>query len=227
MYRILCVEDSEDTILLLEHALKGHQVVFARTVREALNYVEKDMFDLFLIDIELPDGTGLEFVARLPVNLKDLPILFLSGRQDFSAKVSAFSLGADDFVPKPFHAEELKLRIDARLRKKAARAGQGGTFTIGDLVCSPQEQRIARNGDNKSIELTSLEFRIFRLLTTTPNRIYQREEILNKVWSGCVAVTDRTVDVHVSNLRKKLTGSKVKIETVIGMGYRVVISNDG
>jgi DNA-binding response OmpR family regulator len=226
MFKILCVEDSEDTILLLESALEGHHTVFARTVREALTFVNNVSFDLFLVDIELPDGTGLEFVARLPANLKEKPLLFLTGRQDFAAKVSAFSLGADDYVNKPFDPRELKLRVDSKLHKKATSSNPSRPFSIGNVLCSPQEQRITIKGNGAPIELTSLEFRIFRLLTGAPSRIFPREEILNKVWSDNVAVTDRTVDVHVSNLRKKLTGSNVKIETVIGAGYRIVVSEE-
>jgi len=223
MYRILCIEDSEDTIVLLQAALDGHRLTFARSVREALKSVEDKSFDLFLVDIELPDGTGLEFVARLPAGLKDRPILFLTGRNDFASKVTAFSLGADDFVAKPFDPQELKLRVDSRLNKKTKLGALGSTFSVGDLICSPQEQRISRQGESKGIDLTSLEFRIFRLLASAPNRIFPREEILSKVWSDSVAVTDRTVDVHVSNLRRKLNGSKVKIETVINTGYRIVV----
>jgi DNA-binding response OmpR family regulator len=168
MNRILCVEDSKDTLFLLEEALAGHPLAFATTLREALNLVSRETFDLYLIDIELPDGTGFELLSALTDKAKTKPILFLTGRQDFSSKVSAFSLGADDFIVKPFDLKELRLRIESRLRKSRMRDDENSTFTFGNVVGSTQEQRIRKRSDGTTIDLTSLEFRIFRLLANAP-----------------------------------------------------------
>lgn len=223
MNRILCVEDSKDTILLLEEALAGHPVAFASTLKDALAMIGRESFDLFLIDIELPDGTGFELLSSLSEKAKTKPILFLTGRQDFSSKVSAFSLGADDFIIKPFDLKELRLRIESRLRKSRQRDDENSTFSFGNVVGSTQEQRIRMKSDGTSIDLTSLEFRIFRLLANAPNKIFTRDEILHRIWTDSISVSHRTVDVHISNLRRKLANTGVTIETVIGTGYRVAL----
>jgi len=221
MNRILCVEDSKDSLLLLEEALAGHPLAFATTLREALNLVSRESFDLYLIDIELPDGTGFELLSALSDKARTKPILFLTGRHDFSSKVAAFSLGADDFIVKPFDLKELRLRIESRLRKSRMRDEENSTFSFGNVIGSTQEQRIHKRSDGTSIDLTSLEFRIFRLLANAPNKIFTRDEILNRIWTDSISVSLRTVDVHVSNLRRKLAETGVTIETVIGTGYRI------
>jgi len=221
MHRILCLEDSEDTILMLKMAMERYHLVFARTLIEASKLIESDSFSLLLVDIKLPDGNGFEFISGLPGRCKNIPVIFLTACDDFSHKVSAFTLGADDFIAKPFDPRELKLRIDSKLRKVNSLRDNDASFSVGDLLCSPAEQKLSIPGKRSSIDLTSLEFRIFRLLAKEPEKVYSREEILRRVWSHNVAVNDRTVDVHVSNLRKKLKGSVVSIDSVIGSGYRL------
>ena len=226
MDRILCLEDSEDTILILTSALENYSIVFARTVSEALDFIRQEVFALFLIDIELSDGSGFEFVSELSPTMKDCPLLFLTGKQDFASKASAFSLGADDYITKPFDPRELKLRVDARLKRRIHTESEKDQWIVGDLICCPQEQRLCKKGEMKSIPLTSLEFRIFCMLSKEVHRIFTRDEILTRAWTDSVAVTDRTVDVHVSHLRRKISGSSVQIETVIGTGYRIKINSN-
>jgi DNA-binding response OmpR family regulator len=221
MFRILCVEDANDTIEILSSTLYGYEVSFAKTVKEALDQLESKPFELVLLDIELPDGSGFEILAHLQSKRKNLPVICLTGKKDFSSKVSAFSLGADDFVQKPFDHRELRLRVDSKLRKVDQNKVANDRIYIGDLTCILQEQRLRNNLDGRAIDLTSHEFRIFRLLAKTPNKIFTREEILDRIWTDTVSVTDRTIDVHISNLRKKIQGSQVTIETVIGAGYRI------
>lgn len=223
MHRILCLEDSEDSILMIKLSLEGYHLVFARTLEEASRIVKTETFSLLLVDIKLPDGSGIEFVSRLPSRLKEVPVVFLTASGDFSHKVSAFTLGAEDFLSKPIDPRELKLRIDSKLRKAVGDKEKQSTFSVGDLVCSPDEQVVCIKGQTKSIDLTSLEFRIFRLLAKEPKRVYSREEILNRVWSHNVAVSDRTVDVHISNLRRKLKDSTIQIDSVVGSGYRILL----
>jgi DNA-binding response OmpR family regulator len=221
MDRILCVEDSKDTAFLIAESLHGHPLAFASSLKEALECIAKERFAMYIIDIELPDGTGFELLTAMDNQAKSKPILFLTGRQDFSSKVSAFSLGADDFIVKPFDPKELKLRVESRLKKLRRQDEDSGVVTYGDLIGSPQEQRLRKKSDGSAIELTSLEFRIFHLLAQTPNKIFSRDEILNRVWTDSISVSHRTVDVHVSNLRRKLGGTGVTVETVIGTGYRI------
>lgn len=225
MEKILCVEDGEDTLLLLAATLDSHQLIFARTLKHAIQCLTSEVYSLVIIDVDLPDGSGLEVLAATSEQLRGTPIIFLTGKSDFATKVSAFSLGADDYIQKPFDPKELRLRVDSKLRKTAHLRRDDTSFKMGPVTVNVQEQRIySSDACSKPIELTSLEFRIFQLLARTQNKIFSRDEILDRVWGNSFAVTDRAVDVHVSNLRKKLAGTGVTIEAVIGSGYRVLVS---
>ncbi len=226
MHRILCVEDSNETLEILSTILEEHHLVIAKTVQDATKYLKKEAFSLIILDVELPDGNGFEILASAQSKMENTSIICLTGKSDFASKVSAFTLGVDDFVQKPFHPQELKLRIESKLRKISKSKEQGQAIRFGDLVCSPQEQRLRRNIDNKIIDLTSHEFRIYHLLVLTPNKVFTREEILDRVWTDSVKVADRVVDVHVSNLRRKLNGTKVGVETIVGTGYRIQLNEN-
>lgn len=223
MFKIFCLEDSEDTILMLENALCEHQILFARSLHQAKSMIKIDKFDLYIFDVVLPDGCGLEAVSFIPTELKDRPILFLTGKQDYATKLSAFTLGADDFIMKPFDTTDLQLRVNSRLQKRFRLSEQSNSIILGDLVISLNEQRLQVRGNSHSVDLTSIEFRILLLFARAPSRIFSRNEVLERVWTDHVSVIDRTVDVHVSKLRKKLIGSHVSIETVINSGYRLVL----
>lgn len=223
MHRILCVDDAPEIRLILESTLSGHHLSFASSFQEATQFLSKETFDLVLLDIELPDGNGLEIMASWADHLTDTPVFFITGKKDFASKVTAFSLGAEDFVLKPFDPKELKLRVEAKLRK-ASRRGEGkNILRIGGLICNLSEQRLFKNNNQEPIDLTTLEFRVFQMLAQTPNKIFSRAEILDRAWGDSVSVSDRAVDVHISNLRKKIAGSGVEIEAVIGSGYRILV----
>jgi len=227
MNKILCVEDSPETIQILETALTGHHLSFATTIQQALQLLNNDHFNMLLLDVELPDGNGFEVLAVSAERLKNTGVIFLTGRRDFASKVSAFSLGADDFIEKPFDPKELKLRVDSKLRKMSSNTQQGEeSYRVGNLVCNPQEQRLYTDqAEKKFIDLTSLEFRIFYLLSRTPNKIFSRAEILDRLWGNSYSVSERAVDVHISNLRKKLLPTNVGIEAVISSGYRIKVND--
>ncbi|MGE0632551.1 MAG: response regulator transcription factor [Pseudobdellovibrionaceae bacterium] len=223
MSKILCVEDAADTIMVLEATLASHQLAIAQSLSEAQTLLAKENYSLLILDIELPDGNGLEFMASYANEVQGLPVIFLTGKNDFTSKASAFSLGAEDFIVKPFDPRELRLRVDAKLKKYESAQDANSVIKVGPLVCNIEEQRVFANRGQKAIDLTSIEFRIFHLLAKAQNKIFTRAEILDKVWGKSISVTDRSVDVHVSNLRRKLTGSGVNIEAVIGTGYRILI----
>jgi DNA-binding response OmpR family regulator len=226
MQKILCVEDSPETLMVLEATLGKSRLTVATSVREAYDFLTEQEFALVLLDIELPDGTGFEVMASLAERLRGTPIIILTGKRDFASKVSAFTLGADDFVMKPFDPRELKLRVDAKLKKAADASDEKGSIRVGPVVCQLQEQRLFLNGNKKPVDLTSLEVRIFHLLAQAPNKIFSRAEILDRVWGDSFSVTERAVDVHISNLRKKLDGSGVNVEAVIGTGYRIFVEKN-
>jgi DNA-binding response OmpR family regulator len=223
MHKILCVEDGPETIMILEATLRGHELVFAKNLKEAQAALSTGTFSLVFMDIELPDGSGLDVMASFADQLGSVPVIFLTSKSDFASKAAAFSLGADDFVMKPFEPKELRLRVDAKLRRVSTESVSKRVLKLASLVCSLDEQRIYKDHGKEQVELTTIEFRIFALLARTPNKIFARAEILERVWGQTIAVTDRAVDVHISNLRKKISGTGVTIEAVIGSGYRVQV----
>jgi two-component system response regulator TctD len=119
MYKILCVEDEADVQAVIKATLRAHRLVFAKTVKEAEMLINRDRFSLVIIDIGLPDGSGLELLATLGERLSSTPVIFLTGKTDFASKASAFSLGAEDFIIKPFDPRELKIRVDAKLKRNS------------------------------------------------------------------------------------------------------------
>jgi two-component system alkaline phosphatase synthesis response regulator PhoP len=225
MHKILCVDDSPETLVLLDAVLKDYQLTFAHCVAEAIEALRHNQFSLALLDIELPDGSGFDIVANQPELLNETSTIFLTVKSDFASKAGAFSLGADDFIIKPFDPKDLKLRVDARIRRVIQRQQDLTVLRVGPVVCNLDEQRLFKGSGQETIDLTSREVRIFSLFARTPNKIFSREEILDRVWGYSVSVTDRAVDVHVSNLRKKLGGSGVSIEAVVGAGYRLSIES--
>ncbi|MBX3018559.1 MAG: response regulator transcription factor [Bdellovibrionaceae bacterium] len=222
MGRVLCVEDGLDTIAILEATLRGHDLRFARSLREAEEALTSgEFFHLILLDIELPDGSGIDLMSRHASEFEDVSVILLTGKTDLSWKAAAFALGAEDFIEKPFDPQELRLRVEAKLRREQRRR----TLHLGNLTCSLDEQRLFKGPQREPVDLTTLEFRIFTLLARTPQKIFARGEILDRVWGSHVAVTERAVDVHVSNLRKKLEDTGVTIEAVVGAGYRLSAPN--
>lgn len=222
MEKILCIEDAPDVIAIIETAFKDHEILWAKSINEAKRQITQGSYQAVLLDIELPDGDGLALLGEGLLDPHKVPIVLLTGKKDFASKVTAFTLGAEDFIVKPFDPVELKLRVEAKI-KKFAHTQEEANFKVGDLVCSSYEQKIWQvNGNVKeAISLTSLEFRLFITLAKKPERIYSRADLLEKVWGSELNVTDRTVDTHVAHLRKKLVKSNVSIETVFGSGYRL------
>ena len=223
MAKLLCVEDAPEIAIILEKLFEEHDLRIARSLKDARRMLEEEAFSLIILDIQLPDGSGLELSAEIQAAHRSVPIMFLSGQSDFASKATAFSLGADDFIVKPFDPKELKLRVESKLRKTSVSTDSGDLIKLGDLRCHLNEQRIYRQGNSEPIDLTSLEFRIFRLLAKTPNKIFSRAEILDRIWGDSFSVTERAVDVHISHLRKKLDSTGVTIESVIGSGYRILV----
>ncbi len=225
MQKILCVDDAPDVLLMMEQIFQGYDYSLASSLKQASGLVDRTKYSVILLDVELPDGSGFDFMTSQPSRLSGSQVIFLTGRGDIASKASAFSLGADDYVVKPFDPAELKFRVDAKLRKAATNANQQAILRVGNLTCNLQDQTVCKTESGQPLDLTFIEFKIFRLLASTPNKIFSRSEILDRVWGHAISVTDRVVDVHISNLRKKINDSGVSIEAVIGTGYRIINVN--
>jgi DNA-binding response OmpR family regulator len=222
MARILLVEDCPDTQMLVQRTLAHHEVVMAGTIQSADHELGRQSFDLVLLDLGLPDGDGFSLASKLKADPKhaELALIFLTGSSETRDKVMAFELDADDYVQKPVQSAELRARVDARLRSSKRRSSQ--ILYVADLCLDPLHHRVTRQeeGGAVEIELTPHEFQLLHLLGKRRGEIVRRNVILSQIWRN-VAVGGRTIDTHVSNLRRKLGSAHISIEAIRGLGYRL------
>ena len=226
MKSILCIEDNPEIQILVEGSLSHYRVVPVSTLSEAKVRIDTEKFALVILDLELPDGDGLKFMSQNAShpNLKSAPVIVLTGKSETANQVIAFSLGVEDFVAKPFDPLVLRARVDAKIRKTEAVADRDSNLRLKDLLIDIPKQRVYRTtaSGQEAINLTSIEFKLLVTFGRAPERVFSRNQLLDEVWGNGVAITDRTVDTHVGHLRKKISDSQVKIETVINEGYRLV-----
>ena len=223
---ILVVDDDPHIRQLLVFALAkaGLDTIEAEDGEQALMAVESNAPDLIVLDINMPRMDGIEVCRRLRAT-GDLPILFLSSRDDEIDRVLGIELGADDYVTKPFSPREVVARVMAILRRTQARplAGVDAALPIkhGHLVLDPDGWQASWTGT--PVPLTVAEFGILRTLATMPSKVFSRESIIDRLHGPGFAITDRTVDSHVRNLRAKFAhvGAEDVIETRAGIGYRL------
>jgi two-component system phosphate regulon response regulator PhoB/two-component system alkaline phosphatase synthesis response regulator PhoP len=168
----------------------------------------------------LPDTDGLEVCRRIRKSerLADIPVIMLTARGDEADKVVGLELGADDYVTKPFSVKELVARIHAVLRRPGG-AETGPRIVVGPLVIDLEKFEVTAGGER--IELTATEFKILQLLASRKGRVFNRDQILDHLWGNEKAVIDRTVDVHIRNLREKLGEAAALIKNIRGVGYKL------
>lgn len=222
---ILVVEDDPDINRLLCKILEnnGYDVRPAFSGSEAMLWAEKYEYDLVLLDLMLPGLSGEEFIARIR-GQRTMPILVLSAKVGVEDRVNVLRLGADDFVPKPFDNNEVLARVEAQLRRYqqfSAGAGEKQVLRLRDLELDRDAISVTVSGT--PVTLTAREFEILALLLSAPNKVFTRAQIYERVWGEEFFGDDNTVNVHVSNLRAKL--SKVSdqeyIKTVWGIGFKM------
>ena len=177
--------------------------------------------DLILLDWMLPGQSGIDFARRLrrDVNTRDIPVIMVTARGEQEDKVRALKLAADDYVTKPFAPEELVARIEAVLRRARPEATEA-LVKVGGLILDPKSHRVFAT--DQVLDVGRTEFRLLHVFMTHPDRVYSRGQLLDLVWGHNLHVGERTVDMHVSNLRKALEpyGHDSMIQTVRGIGYR-------
>jgi two-component system OmpR family response regulator len=222
---VLLVDDCPEIGAAVERALGPDiRVSRAGSLAQAQAVLERRDFDLVLLDLSLPDGDGLRLCSSLQGDpaTAELPILFLSATRDVQTKVMALTLGADDYVEKPFAPEELRARVQTRLRKRAEAIERGEVLRRGvvTLEVPPQRVTIEEGDDRRDAGLTTTEFRLLFHLASRPGRVIAREQLMRLVWGDAV-VAQRTIDSHLSNLRSKLgpVGGSY-LQAVRGAGYR-------
>lgn len=221
-FRILVVEDEEDINEILQFNLQseGYNVDTSFSAEEALKK-DLSLYDLFILDVMMGKISGFSLAQRIRKELQiEVPIIFLTARDTENDLLTGFNLGADDYITKPFSIRTVQARVKAVLKRVKVISTESATTSsleIGEIVIDFETKRLII-GDKK-IELTRKEYEILSLLAKSPGRIFSREEILRRIWESDVIVIDRTVDVNMTRLRRKLDEYGSYIRNKPGFGY--------
>tara|TARA_B100001057_G_scaffold91892_3_gene88161 strand:- start:4292 stop:4978 length:687 start_codon:yes stop_codon:yes gene_type:complete len=221
--KILIIEDEPDIRKNLEYNLsrEGFNVKTAGSIHEAQNLLKSDLFNLILLDLMLPDGSGLDLCKNLKADSKTetIPVIILTAKDDEVDKVVGFEIGADDYVTKPFSVRELILRVKAVLKRGEKKKDIVEVERqFGDLTIDIDSHEVYV--DKNKIDLTALEFRLLNQLVDRRGRVQSRDQLLSDVWGYSAEVTTRTVDTHIKRLREKLGPMGKYVQTIRGVGYK-------
>jgi len=225
--RLMIVDDDMEMRTLLAEYFRrlGFDVAEKESGMAALQAATNDRFDCFILDVAMPEMSGLELLKKLRERGIETPALFLTAHDLLDDKVAGFEAGADDYLAKPFSPRELEYRIEALLRRKSPPPKAGGEeerMEIGDLVVDKRRHEVSRGGAR--IDLTPLEFQILELLASEPGRAWSRNDLLDRVWSTEYEGYQRNIDPHINRLRKKLEADPKNphyVLTVRGVGYKL------
>ena len=217
--KILLVDDDPDIIELLEYNLKkeGYETASASDGIQAVEVAKTFKPDLILLDVMMPRQDGIETARQLRqlVDFKDIYILFLTARAEEFTEVAAFDVGADDYIVKPIKPRALVSRIKAVLRRDVQQIESDSLIEIGQLIINRTNYSV--NNDGVNLVMPKKEFELLSFLAKHPNKVFNRDELLEKVWGVDVYVVERTVDVHIRKLREKIPEHYIK--TLKGVGY--------
>ena len=222
-HRILVVDDEPDiTALVAYHLAKeGYRVTTAGTGADALRAAREERPDMVVLDLMLPGYSGFEVLAELRrrEETRDVGVLLLTARKEEPDRIKGLSLGADDYLAKPFSPKELVLRVAAILRRLTAPAvASGGKLVGGPIVLDRTAHSVTSHG--KDVDLTATEFKLLERLIERRDRVQSRSQLLESVWQAQPDIQTRTVDMHVQRLRTKLGDAGDWIETIRAVGYR-------
>lgn len=222
MFKILVVEDDRDlNKTVCEYLDKnGYEAVGCLEANEAYNEMYGNVFDLIISDIMMPKIDGFEFAETVRSLNKDIPILFMTARDDFRSKQRGYGIGIDDYMVKPVDLDELLLKIGALLRR--AKIANTKQITVGSLVLDAEERSAVLDGED--IPLTVREFNLLYKLLSYPKKTFTRSQLMNEFWDAESESSSRTVDVYMRKLREKFECCKdFEIVTVHGLGYKAVL----
>ncbi|WP_446899185.1 response regulator transcription factor [Clostridium sp. LBM24168] len=221
MNKILIVEDDPEINKMVQTLLgkNKYESAAAFSGTEALLLLEKESFDLILLDLMLPGLSGEEILVKINQQFQ-IPIICVSAKDDLDTKLGLIRDGADDYITKPFNNEELIVRIGAVLRRvnKGTNIDRSNIFQFKDLILDSENHIVTVKG--QPIELTMKEYSILELLISNPKKVFTKQNIFESIWSE-EYVDERVVTVHVSNLRNKLSHGEEYIKTVWGIGYKM------
>jgi DNA-binding response OmpR family regulator len=219
---IAALDDEADILELLKVNLEkaGYRFEGFQDAEDLYRFLAREKPGLILLDLMLPGTDGLEVCRhiRRSEDLAGIPIIMLTARGDESDKIVGLELGADDYITKPFSVKELVARIHAVLRRPGA--GEAGPrIAVGTLVIDLHKFEVTVEG--AKVELTATEFKILQLLASRKGRVFSRDQILDHLWGSENAVIDRTIDVHIRNLREKLGPAASLVKNIRGVGYKL------
>jgi DNA-binding response OmpR family regulator len=227
MGKILLIDDENEMEIIIRGALKSeHQVTHVPNLKSAREIIKSQSFDLILLDIMFPEGNGFEFYSGLSeICDNPPPVLFLTSKAEVSDQALGFNLGADGYIIKPINSIILQARVNGIIKKHARLMPE--VFINKDLkfVFPKQKAFICDSNIDSEIDLTAREYRLLLHFCRHEEQVFSREQLLDTVW-GEVNVSDRAVDSHISHLRKKLVPSSFTIESVHGVGYRLIQTKD-
>jgi len=219
-YKILVVDDDADIVELLQYNLtkEGYDVTHAENGKEAITVALKQKPDIVLMDVMMPvlDGIAACRQMREMPDFRDTYIIFLTARSEEFSEVAAFEAGADDFITKPIKPRALLSRLAAFVRRGAQTNDQNQIIQIGNIKIDRTSFSVYK-GDEK-VSLPKKEFELLAFLATTPDKVFNRDELLNNIWGTDVFVIARTVDVHIRKVREKIGEEHIK--TIKGVGYK-------
>ena len=222
MFQILVVEDDRDlnrTVCAFLNA-SGYRAIGCLRANEAYDTMYDTMFDLIVSDIMLPEIDGFEFAKTVRSLNENIPILFMTARDDFASKQRGYRIGVDDYMVKPIDLDELFLRIGALLRR--AKIASSRKLEVGSFSMD-MDEHIAMLGD-KEINLTNREFNILYKMLSYPKKTFTRQQLMDEFWDADTETAPRAVDVYMTKLRSKLSACEdFEIKTVHGLGYKAVV----
>ncbi len=217
---ILIVEDEPSIVELVSFTLKeaGWQALAVNSAGEAWEFLQRRRPHLVLLDWMLPDQAGIRLLGRIRADrqLQALPVIMLTAKSMEEDKIAGLDQGADDYITKPFSPRELTARIKALLRRKSPEHAQN-VMTAGQVTLDPVSCSVSLKGEK--IDIGHAEYRLLKFFMAHPERVFSRNQLLDKVWGDHVVIEERTVDVHVLRLRKALKEAESLIRTVRSVGY--------
>lgn len=227
MKKILVIEDDTTAIKILSHTLQSiAELTIKNQIKDGRDSLHREKHDLVLLDINLPDGNGLELMENIRYEKKNMfpPIIILSGDEREATKVQAFNLGADDYIQKPYPVLEMRARVERILRTNNVNPLY---ITRGPLKLNIQNHtlEIFNEGQHLNEELTAKEYKILKAFMEHPKVVLDRERIIDLVWGQEVHLTDRTIDTHLSAIRKKMGKYGNSIRSIRGVGYQFEIES--
>jgi DNA-binding response OmpR family regulator len=223
--KIFIVDDDPNICEILSYNLisEGYETVLAYSAEEAFGKLSSD-FSLILLDIMMGGMSGYQFAQTLRSLQNEIPIIFLTAKNTENDMLTGFSVGADDYISKPFSLKEVSARVKAVLKRRQTKlVPTANKFIFKDIIIDFDIKEVTIAG--KSAKVTKTEFEILAFLVKNQDHIYSREELINHIWEKSPYITERTVDVHITRLRKKLEEYASLISNKSGYGYRFNISN--